>query len=431
MNPYLDSKDLYALFQKHPTIIIDSRAITPGCLFFALKGETFDGNAFAADSLEKGAAFAIIDNPAYTSTHTFLVPNVLESLQELARIHRSNLNIPVIGITGTNGKTTTKELINAVLQSQYHVLATTGNLNNHIGVPLTLLSITRNTEIAIIEMGANHPGEIAFLCDIARPTLGLITNIGKAHLEGFGGFEGVIRTKSELYQFLRSNKGKAFVNGDNPLLMDLSEGIECILYGSNNTFQTQVMSTKSDPFLQVLWSQKGEEITINTWVVGSYNLENVSAALSVATYFQIPKEKVVQAISSYQPSNNRSQEVKTASNRVILDAYNANPSSMKAALMNFAGMKADKKMLILGDMLELGNESGVEHRAVIQLIKDNGFAEVILVGPEFQMVQDSNLVTFRDISSATEWLRQHPVSGYTILVKGSRGIKMEKIMEVL
>jgi UDP-N-acetylmuramoyl-tripeptide--D-alanyl-D-alanine ligase len=431
MNSYTDTTDLYALYQEHPSIIIDSRAITPGCLFFALKGETFDGNAFAADSLAKGAAFAIIDNPAYTTTNTFLVPNVLESLQELARIHRSTLNIPVIGITGTNGKTTTKELINAVLRSQYRVLATTGNLNNHIGVPLTLLSITRNTEIAIIEMGANHPGEIAFLCEIARPGLGLITNIGKAHLEGFGGYEGVIKTKSELYQFIRRTKGKAFVNGDNSMLMQLSEGIECIHYGSSNTFQTQVRSAKSDPFLQVQWIREGEEITINTRVVGSYNLENVTAALSVATYFQIPKEKVVRAIESYQPSNNRSQEVKTASNRVILDAYNANPSSMKAALMNFAAMQADKKMLILGDMLELGTESGAEHGAIIQLIREKGFSDVILVGPEFQSVRDANLVTFPDISSATVWLRQHPVSGFTILVKGSRGIKMEKIMEAL
>ena len=422
---------MYQLFEQHPVITIDSRKITPACIFFAIKGELFDGNSFAAEALKKGAAYAVIDNPAYSIENTILVSNVLESLQELAGIHRSELNIPVIGITGTNGKTTTKELLNAVLGSHFRVQSTSGNLNNHIGVPLTILSLTKNTEIAIIEMGANHPGEIALLCEIARPTHGLITNIGKAHLEGFGGYEGVIKAKSELYHFLKKTQGTAFVNGDNTLLISLSEGIDRVLYGSKQGFQTYANLIESDPYLQVTWNHKRKVTHINTQLVGAYNLENVLATLSVADYFNIPEEKVIKAISGYVPSNNRSQQVKTDKNLVILDAYNANPSSMQAALANFVQMKADKKMVILGDMLELGEESTREHYAVIGKLKEYGFTDTILVGPEFQKASGNTLVSFPDISAAVKWLNQHPIRDYTILVKGSRGIKMEKVMEAL
>jgi UDP-N-acetylmuramoyl-tripeptide--D-alanyl-D-alanine ligase len=431
MNQNLSTADLYQLFEQHPYITIDSRNIRPGCIFFAIKGDSFDGNSFAADSLEKGAAYAIIDNPDYATNNTFMVSCVLETLQELARLHRSTLNIPVIGITGTNGKTTTKELVNAVLSSNYKVLATSGNLNNHIGVPITLLSITKNTEIAIIEMGANHPGEIAFLCDIAKPTHGLITNIGKAHLEGFGGYEGVIRTKSELYHFLRKTGGTAFVNGDNELLTSLSEGINRITYGIGGSASTCVNLVESDPFLQISWNNEGVETCIKTQLVGDYNLENVAAALCIAGSFRVPEDKAIEAISGYVPSNNRSQQVKTKDNTVILDAYNANPSSMLAALINFANLKAEKKMLILGDMLELGEESSNEHLALLEMAKKQGFTNVILVGPEFQKVSGSGQASFPTILALVDWLKKNPIHDFFILVKGSRGIKMEKVMEVL
>jgi UDP-N-acetylmuramoyl-tripeptide--D-alanyl-D-alanine ligase len=427
----IGSHELYQVFEKHPHLTIDSRKIEPGCIFFALRGDSFDGNTFATESLRLGASYAVIDNPAFQTENTLLVPDVLVALQDIARIHRSKLQIPIIGITGTNGKTTTKELVNSVLSSQYNVLATCGNLNNHIGVPLTLLSVTKSTEIAIIEMGANHQGEIAFLCEIARPTHGLITNIGKAHLEGFGGFEGVIKTKNELYHYLDKTNGIAFVNGDNDLLTDLSSGLNRILYGQQPEFQTFAGLAESDPFLGVSWKRNNTSTPIRTQLVGSYNLENVNAALSVATYFNIPDNKVIQALSNYSPSNNRSQKVKTETNLVILDAYNANPSSMHAAISNFSSLKAPRKMVILGDMLELGAESAAEHLAIVGMVRENDFTDAIFVGPEFQKAANGKFQAFLDVDAAVEWLKHQPIHEFTILVKGSRGIKMEKVMEVL
>ncbi len=423
--------ELYQLFLSHPVVSTDTRTISTGCLFFAIKGETFDGNSFASEAIAKGAAFSIIDDPAAESDKTILVPDVLTTIQQLASLHRSMLEIPVVAITGTNGKTTTKELMNAVLGSTYKVKATAGNLNNHIGVPLTLLSINSDTQIAIIEMGANHQGEIEFLCNLARPTHGLITNIGKAHLEGFGGYEGVIRTKSELYHFLRSVNGTALVNGNNRLLGELSEGMNRIFYGENEGFRTTGKPLQSAPYLDVSWFKNGENRIIQTQLVGAYNFENVMAAICAGVTFDVPDENIASSIAGYQPSNNRSQSLKTAYNLLILDAYNANPSSMQAALQNFGTIKAEKKMVILGDMLELGNEGAAEHTAILETISKMNLDKVILVGPEFLAVSESKFLSFEDSSSAAEWLKQHPVKDFTILVKGSRGTKMEVVLDAL
>ncbi len=424
-------EELYSIYLNHKEITTDSRSIKPGCLFFALKGATFNGNAFAATALKNGAAYAVIDDPSMDTQQTLLVQDVLEALQQLALHHRLSLSIPVIGITGTNGKTTTKELISTVLASHFRVTYTQGNLNNHIGVPLTLLSITDNTDIAVVEMGANHPGEIAFLCNLARPDYGLITNIGKAHLEGFGGFDGVIRTKSELYAFLRETHGKAFVNGDNALLMERSSGIERILYGKANSCYASGEMAGADPDLVVKWINGNEPQTIRTNLVGAYNFENVMAAVCTGMHFGVPAGKIIHALEQYVPSNNRSQTVDTGRNQVIMDAYNANPSSMQAALENFRNLKAGRKMVVLGDMLELGQESQQEHGTVLQQLQSIDLDNVLLVGPEFQEAAGSRFTSFADSTAAREWLRKHSLQGYTILVKGSRGIQMEKVLEAL
>jgi UDP-N-acetylmuramoyl-tripeptide--D-alanyl-D-alanine ligase len=426
----MNIENLYNVFLNHRQLTTDSRKITKGCLFFAIKGETFDGNEFAGEAIRQGAAFAIIDNPVFSREGTILVKDVLETLQKLAAFHRRTWSFPVIGITGTNGKTTTKELVNAVLGSFFRVHATIGNLNNHIGVPLTILSAPDDTEIAIIEMGANHQGEIAFLCEIARPSHGLITNIGKAHLEGFGGFDGVIRTKNELYEHLRSHNGIVFVNGNNELLEELSLGMNRVLYGTDITFQTHGNILSADPLLQIAWQQNSSVLNINTQLVGAYNLENALAAISVGNYFKVPNERIKIAIERYVPTNNRSQSINTANNKVIMDAYNANPSSMQAALLNFSKMQAVNKVVILGDMLELGVESKVEHLTVIRLLESLNFPMVILVGPEFQKVA-GKYQSFADSSAAYYWIKQHELNDCTILVKGSRGIKMEKLLDVL
>lgn len=424
-------EELYSIYREYPLIITDSRKVQKGCLFFALKGDNFDGNAFASDALEHGAEFAVIDDPTLDSEQYLLVDDVLAALQEMACMHRKSLNIPVIGITGSNGKTTTKELIHAVLGSHYPVHATAGNLNNHIGAPLTLLSIPANTEIAIIEMGANHPGEIAFLSNIAQPTHGIITNIGKAHLEGFGGFEGVIRTKSELYQYLRMNDGSAFVNGDNTLLEELSRGINRIFYGTDSDFMIRGEIFSSDPLLEIRWHHPNREIEVNTQLVGSYNFENVMAAICIGNYFKVPEEKIVSAIETYTPVNQRSQTLNTAHNKIILDSYNANPSSMEAALQNFRHIKAARKMVILGDMLELGTESLAEHKSIVHLVESLSFETAIFVGPEFRKAVGEHHLAFTDTETAMEWLRNNQAQGCTILLKGSRGIRMENLLEVL
>ena len=428
------SEEIYGCFLLYPSISTDSRKIEKDCLFFALKGENFNGNEYAEKALEQGAAYSIVDEEAFAvNEKCLLVENVLECLQQIAVIHRLNLKIPVIGITGSNGKTTTKELINAVLSSGYKVIATAGNLNNHIGVPLTVLGITADTEIGIIEMGANHQGEIAFLSKIAMPDFGIITNIGKAHLGEFGGYEGVIKTKNELYQHLESTDGTAFVNVDDPLLMQLSEKLNRIGYGNqhvgiNVNAGGEVL--QSNPLLTIRIN--GKEKVLNTQLVGTYNLPNVLAAVSIGRFFGVADEKIISAIEQYKPSNNRSQWVETGKNHLILDAYNANPSSLEAALNNFSKIDTKPKVVIIGGMKELGHESDAEHQRIFDLAVSLDFDRIILVGNEFSEIKKSDTVQyFADSDKLKEYLTINPVSGASILVKGSRGIKLEKIVELL
>ena len=380
----MEMKDLYELFLQHPTITTDSRDVPEGSMFFALKGETFDGNAYAKAALEQGAAYAVIDEKEYAeenNEHLILVEDVLTTLQQLAKYHRVHLGTPIIGITGTNGKTTTKELIATVLKKKYNVLYTQGNFNNHIGVPKTLLQLTREHDIAVIEMGANHPGEIKTLVEIVLPDFGIITNVGKAHLLGFGSFEGVIRTKGELYDFLRAIEGTVFINNENPHLLGISKGLKLVKYGQTETDGLLVKGqlVECNPFLKFEWNGG----VVQTRLIGSYNLDNALAAACIGTYFEVPSNDICDALAEYTPSNNRSQLTITKDNKLVVDAYNANPTSMKAALDNFRLIQADHKMCILGQMGELGDVSEEEHQKVIDLIGEGDFEQVWLVGDNF------------------------------------------------
>ncbi len=419
-------EELYAIYLQHPVITTDTRNIPTGSLFFALKGESFDGNSFAGEAIQKGASFAIIDNPAYAvNDRCIIVDNVLKTLQNLALHHRKNLQIPVIGVTGTNGKTTTKELTHAVLSSHYNCLATKGNLNNHIGVPLTLLSIGKEVEIAIVEMGANHPFEIMELCQIALPTHGIITNIGKAHLEGFGSYENIIKTKSELYESVKISNGTLFVNADNTLLMDLSKKTQRILYGLEE-FHAEILPTENCLNLRI-----GEK-TLNTQLIGNYNTENALAAICIGKYFKVPDNKIFEAIQNYTPSNNRSQFTKTEKNTLILDAYNANPTSMKLALENFDKLPAENKILFLGGMKELGNDSQTEHETIVKQIQTLNCKKVFLVGTEFEFAKNAaNIQWFSNTQNVLDFLETHPIENALILLKGSRSIGMEKLVQKL
>ena len=426
---------LYQLYLKYPLISTDSRNIKSNSIFFALKGDNFNGNIFAEQALNKGAAIVVIDDVNYKKDERYIVvENTLTALQELAKYHRKQLTITVIGITGTNGKTTTKELIKAVLSKKYKTLATQGNLNNHIGVPLTILSITNDIEIAVIEMGANHIGEIKKLCEIAQPTHGIITNIGKAHLEGFKSFEGVIKAKTELYQYLQSHHHFAFINNDNAILIEHSKQLEQYSYGTKDDSNCIGEIVASDLFLQVKWHLQNstETYTVNSKLVGSYNFENVMTAIAVGTYFNIEARKICSAIEEYAPSNNRSQVIKTQNNTLLMDAYNANPSSMKAAITNFYSMKDDNKVIILGDMMELGKDSEIEHQQVIDLLLSYQFKSVILIGNNFKQLSLPNFIlSFPDTHRAIEEFKLHPIKNSTVLVKGSRKIALEKLVEVL
>jgi len=429
-------KQLYDWFTQYPLISTDSREIKPDSLFFALKGESFDGNKYATAALEKGAVLAIVDDPAVAiDQHYFLVDDVLTTLQDLARYHRTQFTCPVIGITGTNGKTTTKELVNTVLSSHYCTHATKGNLNNHIGVPLTLLSAkVSEVEMLIVEMGANHQGEIAFLCTIASPTHGLITNVGKAHLEGFGGEAGVIKGKTELYRHLKTVNGKAFVCTRQPVLLQLASELNPLTYGESGDASYSGSIVSSDPFLIVNWNDNGSEqsIPIRTHLVGSYNIDNVMAAICVGSYFKVPPDKVVAALESYIPANNRSQVKQTERNKLFLDAYNANPSSMAAALENFASLDVYPKVVILGDMFELGNESKEEHQQIVILLLKLNFKTVLLIGPKFSEVSETTTFKrFISTQEALQWITENPFDGKCILVKGSRGMKLETLLPAL
>lgn len=422
---------LYEKYLESGTIFTDTRQVIQGAIFFALKGERFNANAFATEALERGASYAVVDEPAYAvNDKCILVKNVLETLQKLARYHRDQLSIPVLALTGSNGKTTSKELVNAVLSKKFKTLATKGNLNNHIGVPLTLLSIDSSIEIAVVEMGANHLGEIARLCEIANPTHGFITNIGKAHIGTFGGFDNIIRAKSELYQHLISNNGTVFINSQNHLLANMARRFKSpLMYPSSGDYYHCEM-LDADPFVKVK-TENGE--TIQTNLIGAYNFENIAAALCIGKFFGVDASSANKAVTGYTPGNMRSQVVKKGTNTIILDAYNANPSSMRAAIDNIAGMKAHHKVLILGDMFELEEESEREHRALGQLIGEHGFNEVYLCGSLIRAALDEvpqakHFSRKEDLAAA---LKDNPVNDAIILIKASRGIGLETIVDVL
>ncbi|MFY9154200.1 MAG: UDP-N-acetylmuramoyl-tripeptide--D-alanyl-D-alanine ligase [Prolixibacteraceae bacterium] len=427
------TSELYNIFRNHPVVTTDSRNIPSGSIFFALKGENFNGNKFAADALTKGAAFSVIDEPEYRLNDSFiLVDNVLESLQKLARFHRDQLAIPILAITGTNGKTTTKELIAAVLLKKYKVNYTQGNLNNHIGVPLTLLSMNKETEFGVVEMGANHLGEIKILCEIANPDFGIITNIGRAHLEGFGSFEGVIRTKSEMYDFLRTKNGKCFIHADNSLLLKQAEGLEQISYGkSSGVYMTgEPASTDNHLVVKALF-QKGW-LYLKSKLVGDYNFENLLAAACVGKYFEVDPLLIQAAMAEYTPSNNRSQLIQKDKNTIIMDAYNANPTSMMAALINFTNIQNKEKYVILGDMLELGEATEEEHQKIVNYLDGQNFSTVILVGPCFgKTISIKEKKKFEHVELLSNYLKTQPIENKLILIKGSRGIHLEKILELL
>ncbi|MBS4042342.1 MAG: UDP-N-acetylmuramoyl-tripeptide--D-alanyl-D-alanine ligase [Chitinophagaceae bacterium] len=420
---------LYAVYLKHPTVQTDTRKLQAGEIFFALKGENFNGNTFAAKALELEAAAVVVDEAVnIKDERIFKVENALEALQQLAKHHRQQFNIPFIAITGSNGKTTTKELVSTVLATHFKTYTTKGNLNNHIGVPLTLLSIQQDAEMAVIEMGANHQKEIESYCTYTLPTHGLITNCGKAHLEGFGGVEGVKKGKGELYDFLRINDGTAFVYWDFDYLQTMSAGIKNIVkYGSKEGLVTGRVKT-SNPFLSVEITSEFSSPIIQTQLVGDYNLSNILTAVTIGKYFNVPDEKIKTAIESYSPSNSRSQLIKKDSNQIILDAYNANPTSMKAVIENFANIEAEQKVLMIGGMMELGEESIEEHQKIINLIQQYSWKNVVLVGGDFKNITTPFLF-FNNSIEAKAWFQEQQFSNTTILVKGSRSTVMERVVE--
>lgn len=423
-------KTLYEAFLKSSGIATDSRETVQDKIFFALSGENFNGNRFAEAALSHGARLAVIDDPAYQKNkQCFLVGNTLETLQQLALHHRKQFTIPVVGITGTNGKTTTKELTTAVLQTTFKTVATQGNLNNHIGVPLTLLRIQANTEIAVVEMGANHLGEIDFLCKLALPTHGIITNIGKAHLEGFGNFDGVKKTKKELYDFLENSKGLVFVNADDTLLSELSKKLNQFSYGtSKGHVKGEILIHK--PFLKVKVDLGVKTIFVASHLYGSYNFMNMLAAAAVGNYFKVPAQAIQVALENYIPSNNRSQQVKTNHNHLVLDAYNANPVSMTHAINSFKEAGFENECLILGDMFELGAGASEEHQKVVDLLLQQGFQCVYLVGEHFSKTK-SPFTCFDTTQKAASYFQENPLKNKTILLKGSRGMHLETLVKLL
>jgi UDP-N-acetylmuramoyl-tripeptide--D-alanyl-D-alanine ligase len=424
----MNIEDIYKIYRQFPSIQTDSRKLEKEDIFFALKGPNFNGNHFAKQALNLGAAYVVADEPlSFKDEKIIEVDDVLTTLQQLAKFHRNQFKIPFIAITGSNGKTTTKELLHEVLSSSFKTYTTKGNLNNHIGVPLTLLKIKADAEMAVIEMGANHLNEIAGYCEYTQPTHGLITNIGKAHLEGFGGVENVKKGKGELFDYLRKHEGTAFVNADDPAVVEISRGIDkTIFYGKVGKDFNGVL-IKSDPFAEVLISG-ADEINIKTNLTGGYNFSNVMAAVAVGRYFNVEDEKIKKAIENYKPANSRSQLIEQESNKIILDAYNANPGSMKAAIENFASMKADKKVLLLGSMMELGPDSRNEHAYIISLLDKHPWDAVVLVGKNFGELNHSYL-NFDSSLQAKAWLQKQHFKNTHILIKGSRSMQMEKVLE--
>ena len=433
--------EIHQLFLKSERVVIDSRKIQKNDFFVAIKGDNFDANTFAKQALENGASYVIIDNPDYyINEKTILVKNSLETLQALAQFHRIQLALPIIALTGSNGKTTTKELINVVLSEKYKVKSTIGNLNNHIGVPLTLLSFDYKTEIGIVEMGANHQKEIEFLCDIAQPNLGYITNFGKAHLEGFGGFEGVIKGKSELYDYIRKEEfdpeedqerqKKVFINLDDAIQLEKSEGLNRFTFSfKDKTASVFISSIEVNPFVKINF--EGFEIQSN--LIGAYNAPNIAAAIAIGKYFKVDNSKIKKAIENYIPTNNRSQIIEKNSNKIILDAYNANPSSMKVAIENFINLEGNSKVMILGDMFELGKESLLEHKNIVTLVEDNSDIEVFFVGKDFysNYIDKKNIKFFDSFDQLKIYFSENKTTNKNILIKGSRGMALERIVEYL
>ncbi|CAL2082754.1 UDP-N-acetylmuramoyl-tripeptide--D-alanyl-D-alanine ligase [Tenacibaculum sp. 190524A05c] len=418
----MEIKELYRLYREKYLVDTDTRKIRKGTIFFALKGENFNGNKFAEEAIKKGASYAVIDEEEYaTNEKIILVKNVLKTLQNLANYHRRELGIPIVGLTGSNGKTTTKEVINAVLSKKYNTTATLGNLNNHIGVPLTLLSMNPKTEVGIVEMGANHHGEIKLLSEISEPSVGYITNFGKAHLEGFGSVQGVIEAKSELYGFVIKSNGKVVVNQEDKIQMEKSKEANQIFFAESVEF------ISANPFVSL--SYKDEIIQSN--LLGQYNYNNIAAAITIGQYFNVQLDDIKEAIESYVPKNNRSQVIKRGSNEIILDAYNANPTSMKAALENFDKLSGENKVVILGDMFELGKDSDVEHQNIALLSEDLHITKVMLVGNNFNSVKITSALKFKEFEDVKSYLQNNPMNESKILIKGSRGMALERCLDFI
>lgn len=423
---------LYHLFSRYPSIITDSRQLVDDAIFFGLRGERFDGNRFAAEALEKGASYAVVDNPEVVDGEQYiLVEDSLVTLQELSAFHRDRLSIPIIGITGSNGKTTTKEIAAKILSTQYLVKATQGNLNNHIGVPLTLLGMDSTTELGIVEMGANHPGEIALLCNLVKPDYGLITNIGRTHLEGFRDLAGVKKAKGELYDYLAGNGGLIFCNGGDRDLLEMLEGIHTGIsyYGEAEEAICSGEVRSVDPFLTLhLRLLADAPVEVKTGLVGSYNISNILAAVAISLHFRIRPDNILNTLNGWSLGNNRSQRIETESNILILDAYNANPTSMMAALENFSKQNHPRKVLILGDMLELGENEVESHKEVLDYVLDMDCSGIFLVGKVFSNLPvPGNIRVFPSVGELDNWLAGHPMDGMLILLKGSRGIGLERI----
>jgi UDP-N-acetylmuramoyl-tripeptide--D-alanyl-D-alanine ligase len=427
----MDIKYIHSLFLKCNSVSIDTRKIEPNSLFVAIKGDNFDANTFAKEALEKGASYVIIDNgDFFIDSRTLLVENSLETLQELAKFHRAYLKLPIIALTGSNGKTTTKELIHVVLSKKFNTKATIGNLNNHIGVPLTLLSFNSQTEIGIVEMGANHKKEIEFLCELAKPDYGYITNFGKAHLEGFGGVEGVIEGKSEMYHYLLNNDKMAFVNLEDPIQAQKSKALKSYSFGVNKeSANVNIKSIEANPFVVIKYSN----VVISSHLIGLYNSNNINAAITIGKYFEIDDKATKEALESYIPENNRSQLLTKGTNQIILDAYNANPSSMAVAIDNFIQLDKPNKIVILGDMFELGTESLAEHKNIIYLLSKEEKLICYFIGKDFyhNKMEKNNFHFYESFQQFSEALKQNKFEDKMILIKGSRGMALERTLEIL